>query len=103
MVTKDEAGKYAEENGMEFVEVSAKTGDGIDDMFKSSLSKLLKDVKNEENNNLTYYYNNYNKLETLLFDNQYKDSIKIEKTSCWSKCCPCCPCLNKSKNAFEYY
>ena len=103
VVTKDEAGKYAEENGMEFVEVSAKTGDGIDDMFKSSLSKLLKDVKNEENNNLTYYYNNYNKLETLLFDNQDKDSIKIEKTSCWSKCCPCCPCLKKPENAFDYY
>ena len=71
-VTEEEAKQYAENNGMKFFEVSAKTGDGIDDMFKYIISEPLKEK------------------EPGLFDNQYKNNIKINKTSCWSEYCSCC-------------
>ena len=35
--------------------------------------------------------------EPGLFDNQYKNNIKINKTFCWSEYCSCCTCLNNSK------
>ena len=70
-VPTEEAEKYAEDNGIKFFEVSAKTEKGINDMFKYIISELLKEK------------------EPGLFDNQYKDNIKMNKTSYWSECCPC--------------
>ena len=78
-VTKEEAKKYAEDNNMKFIEVSAKTGEGINDMFNYIISELLKEK------------------EPGLFDNQYKNNIKINKTSCLNEYCSCCPCLEKSE------
>ena len=78
-VTEEEAKQYAENNGMKFFEVSAKTGDGINDMFNYIISELLKEK------------------EPGLFDNQYKNDIKINKTSCLNEYCSCCPCLEKTK------
>ena len=78
-VTEKEAKQYAENNGMKFFEVSAKTGDGINDMFNYIISELLKEK------------------EPGLFDNQYKNDIKINKTSCLNEYCSCCPCLEKTK------
>ena len=71
-VPTEEAEKYAEDNGIKFFEVSAKTEKGINDMFKYIISELLKEK------------------EPGLFDNQYKNNIKINKTSCWSEYCSCC-------------
>ena len=78
-VTEEEAKQYAENNGMKFFEVSAKTGDGINDMFNYIISELLKEK------------------EPGLFDNQYKNDIKFNKTSCLNEYCSCCPCLEKTK------
>ena len=76
-VTTEEAKKYAEDNNMKFIEVSAKTGDGIsDDMFNSIIKELLKDVKEEK----TYY------------DNKYDNDLSF-----CDKYCSCCPCLEKSE------
>ena len=71
-VSREEAEKYAEDNGIKFFEVSAKTRKGINDMFKYIISEPLKEK------------------EPGLFDNQYKNNIKINKTSCWSEYCSCC-------------
>ena len=71
-VSTEEAQEYAKENKIEFIEVSAKTEKGINDMFKYIISELLKEK------------------EPGLFDNQYKNNIKINKTSCWSEYCSCC-------------
>jgi len=78
-VSREEAEKYAEDNGIKFFEVSAKTRKGINDMFKYIISEPLKEK------------------EPGLFDNQYKNNIKINKTFCWSEYCSCCTCLNNSK------
>ena len=78
-VTTEEAKKYAEDNNMKFFEVSAKTGEGINDMFNYIISELLKEK------------------EPGLFDNQYKNDIKFNKTSCLNEYCSCCPCLEKSE------
>ena len=96
-VTEKEAKQYAENNGMKFFEVSAKTGTNIEKMFNSSLQKLLEDMKKEENNNHTYNNTNNFEQKNLLLGDQNKDSIKNKKTSCWSKYCSCCPCLQKSE------
>ena len=76
-VTTEEAKKYAEDNNMKFIEVSAKTGKGIsDNMFNSIIKELLKDVKEEK----TYY------------DNKYDNDLSF-----CDKYCSCCPCLEKSE------
>ena len=96
LVTKEEAKEYAKKNNMEFFEVSAKEGTNINDMFNSSLLKILEDMKKEKNNNLTNK-NTHNFEEKDLLDDQDIDGIKNKKNSCWSKYCSCCPCLKKSK------
>ena len=96
-VKKEEAKKYAEDNEMEFIEVSAKEGTNIDDMFNSSLSKLLEDEKKEENNNHTNNNTHNFEQKNLLLGDQNKDIIKNKKDSCWSKYCSCCPCLEKTE------
>ena len=82
-VTKEEAKKYAEENKMEFFEVSAKTGKGIDVMFEYIISELLKDMEKEEKEKIQV--KNLNKDVELNHNNN--------DLSCWNKYCSCCPCL----------
>ena len=84
VVTKEEANEYAEKNDMKFFEVSAKTGEGIDDMFEYIISELLKDVKEEK----TYYDNEY--------DNEYDNDLSF-----CDKYFFCCPCLKKSEENVE--
>ena len=99
-VSTEDAKKYAEENNIGFIEVSAKTGDGIDDMFNSSLSKLLEEENKAEENiskNINEFNNGEKNSSLNINDNQYKNDIKINKTSCWSEYCSCCPCLQKSE------
>ena len=70
-VSTEEAKKYAEENEMKFFEVSAKTGESIDDMFEYIISELLKDMEKEEK-------------EKIQVKNLNKD-VELN--------CSCCPCL----------
>jgi len=115
-VSTEEAQKYAENNEMESIEVSAKNGTNIDDMFKSSIEKLLKDMKKEKNNNPTYNnptynnptynnptYNNPTYIEHKIPDYHIQDIDHIEnkKDSCWSEYCSCCLCLKKTKGNVE--
>ena len=82
-VTKEEAKKYAEDNNMKFIEVSAKTGEGINDMFNYIISELLKDMEKE-------------KKEKIQVKNPNKDvelNHNNNDLSCWNKYCSCCPCL----------
>jgi len=81
-VSREEAEKYAKDNGMKFFEVSAKTGKCIDDMFQYIISELLNDMEKEKNNNLTNNNTHNFEQKNLLLDYQNKDGIKIEKTSC---------------------
>ena len=100
-VSTDEAQKYAEENNMKFIEVSAKTGEGIsDDMFNSIILELLEDVKKEEKNSLTYNKPKY--IDPKNFDSiQNIGGIKNKKISFCDKYCSCCPCLKKTEGNVE--
>ena len=100
-VSTEEAMEYAEKNNMEFIEVSAKDKINIEKMFDNSLKNFLDDMEKEKNNNLTNNNTHNFEQKNLLLDYQNKDSIKIEKTSCWSKYCSCCPCLKKSEENVE--
>ena len=68
---------------MKFFEVSAKTGESIDDMFKYIISELLKDMEKEEKEKIQV--KNLNKDVELNHNNN--------DLSCWNKYCSCCPCL----------
>ena len=96
-VSTEEAQQYAKEKNMEFIEVSAKEGTNINDMFNSSLSKILDDMEKEKNNNPTY--NNPKYIEHKIPDYHIQDinGIKNKKDSCWSEYCSCCPCLEKTE------
>ena len=99
-VTKEEAEEYAKKYNMEFIEVSAKEGTNIDDMFNSSLLKILEDMKKEKNNNLTNN-NTHNFEQKDLLDNQYIYDIKNKKNFCWMEYCSCCPCWEKTEGNGE--
>ena len=94
-VSKEEAQKYAEDNNMKFIEVSAKTGEGIsDDMFNSIIKKLLDDMEKD------FTYNNSKYIDPEFPDYSIQDIDSI-KTSFCNKYCSCCPCLKKSKGDVE--
>ena len=92
-VTTEEAEKYAKEKNMEFIEVSAKEGTNINDMFNNSLKKIFEDMEKEKNNNPTYNNPKYIEHKIPDYHIQDIDHIKNKKDSCWSKYCSCCPCL----------
>ena len=94
-VTKENAEKYAEENNMQFFEVSAKTGDKIEELFEAIANacagKAIKDVVDSVNNKIN------NKNSTLKDSNEpEKNDIKIS-TSSKNNHCNCCPCCNKDE------
>ena len=100
-VSREEAQKYAEDNGIKFFEVSAKTGKGINEMFQYIISKLLNDMEKEE---ISYgdKDNNTNKIEQKdLLDDQYIYDIKNKKNFCWMEYCSCCPCWEKTEGNGE--
>ena len=81
-VTYEDAKKYAEENNMKFIEVSAKEGTNINnDMFIPIIKEFLNDIEK----NLTY-------------NNPHIDDIK---TPFCDKYCSCCPCMKKTKKNNE--
>ena len=85
-VTKEEAKKYAEEKNMKFIEVSAKTGEGIsDDMFNFFIKDLLDDMEKEKKEEIQVKIHNK--------DINGINGIKNKKTSFCNEYCSCCPCL----------
>ena len=100
-VSTDEAKKYAKDNEINFIEVSAKEGTNIEKMFNSIIQELLEDMEKEE---ISYYnkYNNTNNSEQkdLLDDKDIYD-IKNKKNFCWMEYCFCCPCWEKTEGNGE--
>ena len=52
-IDKSEIEKYEKKSGLKVLEVSAKTGEGIDDAFKYVISKLIDKNEKKDNNNMT--------------------------------------------------
>merc|ERR1712034_718 len=44
-VTYEEASKFAEENGLIFIETSAKTGDNVEEMFLRTARKIYENIQ----------------------------------------------------------
>ena len=99
-VTEENAKQYATENNMEFMEVSAKDGTNIENMFNSSLQKLLEEknkdeINSSENKNVS---DNYKKnVSSNSNDNKNINGIYINDLPFCDKYCSCCPCLKKSE------
>ena len=51
VVTREEAEKYAEDNNINYLEVSAKTGEGILDLFNEVTKGTMDKVFNDQDNN----------------------------------------------------
>ena len=76
-VDRNKAKEIAEENNMLFFETSAKTGKGVDELFKKSAAKIKDNI--EKN-----YYDLTNescgvKIGNLLYDVQIKKNKKLQK------------------------
>ena len=86
-VDRNKAKEIAEENNMLFFETSAKTGKGVDELFKKSAAKIKDNI--EKN-----YYDLTNescgvKIGNLLYDVQIKKNKKLQKGDVEKKknCC----------------
>ena len=94
-VSREEAEKYAKDNNMRFIEVSAKNGTNInDDMFNSIIQDFLDDMEKD----FTHNNHQYIGPEIPVYSIQDIDDIK---TSFCDKYCSCCPCLKKTKKNNE--
>ena len=89
-VTKETGEKFAKANGMKFVEVSAQTGDGIEDL-KDILAKIIyeeskkKEEKKEKNEN-----DKKNKKRIIEEDDNGYVSIEEGKPTHSGSLCDCC-------------
>ena len=86
-VDRNKAKEIAEENGMLYFETSAKTGKGVDELFKKSAAKIKDNIENN-------YYDLTNetcgvKIGNLLYDVQIKKNKKLQKGDVEKKknCC----------------
>ena len=79
-VSREEAEKYAKENEMEFIEVSAKEGKNIEDKFNSIIQGLLKDMEKEK----------------ISYENEDNNDFSF-----CNKYCSCWPCLKKTEGNDE--
>ena len=86
-VDRNKAKELAEENKMLYFETSAKTGKGVDELFKKSAAKIKDNI--EKN-----YYDLSNetcgvKIGNLLYDDQIKKNKKLQKGDVEKKknCC----------------
>ena len=75
VVSKEAGKKFAEEKGMEFVEVSAKTGDGIKELEKI-LAKII--------------YEEFKKKNVKDENDEKNDFVKYKKDTYSSSLCDCC-------------
>ena len=86
-VDRNKAKELAEENKMLYFETSAKTGKGVDELFKKSAAKIKDNIENN-------YYDLSNetcgvKIGNLLYDDQIKKNKKLQKGDVEKKknCC----------------
>ena len=86
-VDRNKAKEIAEENNMLYFETSAKTGKGVDELFKKSAAKIKDNIENN-------YYDLTNetcgvKIGNLLYDDQIKKNKKLQKGDVEKKknCC----------------
>ena len=99
-VTEEDAKQYATENNMEFMEVSAKDRTNIENMFNSSLQKLLEEKNKDEINSSENkkVFDNYKKnVSSNSNDNKNINGIYINDLPFCDKYCSCCPCLKESE------
>ena len=90
-VSQEEAQNFAGDNNMTFFEVSAQTGDYIDNLFKAIVKKCVKKSLLEElKGNLPQDNNSSNIIDKL--NNDYTDTSNHKKTTNTDNCCSCCPC-----------
>ena len=75
VVTREEAEKYAEDNNINYLEVSAKTGEGILDLFNEITKGTMDKVFNDQDNN-----EDKEKIKTYLDTNNNRKRKK-------KKCC----------------
>jgi len=75
VVTREEAEKYAEDNNINYIEVSAKTGEGILDLFNEVTKGTMDKVFNDQDNN-----EDKEKIKTYLDTNNNRKRKK-------KKCC----------------
>jgi small GTP-binding protein len=75
VVTREEAEKYAEDNNINYLEVSAKTGEGILDLFNEVTKGTMDKVFNDQDNN-----EDKEKIKTYLDTNNNRKRKK-------KKCC----------------
>ena len=85
-VSKDAGKKFAKDNGMKFVEVSAQTGDGIEDL-KDILAKIIYEEFKKKN---VIDENNEKKDEKIVEDDCEVDSIEGGKHTHSSSLCDWC-------------
>ena len=86
-VRTEDAQNFAGKNNMQFFEVSAKTGDKIEDLFNAIAKACIKkDIKEENliNNNVIDINTDYD--------------TSNDKTHSKNKRCNCCPCCNKDED-----
>ena len=74
VVTREEAEKYAEDNNINYLEVSAKTGEGILDLFNEVTKGTMDKVFNDQDNN-----EDKEKIKTYLDTN---NNMKRKKKCC---------------------
>ena len=60
VIDKSEMNKFEKENGIKIMEVSAKTGDGIDKAFEYIIQKLIENNEKKNSNTLTLQGGNNN-------------------------------------------
>ena len=85
-VTKEDGEKFAEEKGMEFVEVSAKTGDGIE-----KLEKILAKISYEEIKKYNIYEEKKEVEEKKKEEDDSEDDFsELKKPTRSSFLCDCC-------------
>jgi Rab family protein len=105
-VTTEDAEKYAEENKMQFFEVSAPYGTNIDDLFEAIANACfnndtIKKIKNEyiedtKNEDPTKNENSILNVSQELHELENKKKNMQTPPPSKNKRCSCCPC-NKDK------
>ena len=104
VVKSEEALKYANENGMDFIEVSAfkgfffdfstKSQKNIEKMLENSLEKFLGEMKHIEDNNIKI--GKFKIVNTEKISSNKQNTTNIKNSFC-NKYCSCCPCLKETE------
>ena len=105
-VPADKAKKYAEDNNMQFFEVSAMKGDNLDELFKDIVKeffikdKIKEAISDDELEDNTNNDNNTNNNDESKVDEEGINPLTQSTTQTKNKpciCCSCCPCNKENK------